>query len=78
MLYNAKQQLLSAHYTYLINQLNIKSSLGTLNENDFLVLNGALGKSISTSPEVLAPPTTEQNAYANGCYNGDGPATDTS
>lgn len=70
MLYNAKQQLSSARYTYLINQLNIKSSLGTLNENDLLVLNGALGKLASTSPELLAPPTTEQNAYANG-HNGD-------
>ncbi|BBI91081.1 putative transport channel [Serratia symbiotica str. Tucson] len=75
-LYNAKQQLSSARYTYLINQLNIKSSLGTLNENDLLALNGALGKPVSTSPEVLAPATTEQNAYANG-YNGDGLATDT-
>ncbi|CDG46902.1 outer membrane channel protein TolC [Serratia symbiotica] len=75
-LYNAKQQLSSARYTYLINQLNIKSSLGTLNENDLLALNGALGKPVSTYPEVLAPATTEQNAYANG-YNGDGLATDT-
>lgn len=75
-LYNAKQQLSSARYTYLINQLNIKSSLGTLNENDLLALNGTLGKPVSTSREVLAPATTEQNAYANG-YNGDGLATDT-
>ncbi|MCX2958901.1 MAG: outer membrane channel protein TolC, partial [Serratia symbiotica] len=74
-LYNAKQQLSSARYTYLINQLNIKSTLGTLNENDLLALNGALGKPVSTSPELLAPATTEQNAYANG-YNGDGLATD--
>ena len=31
-LYNAKQQLANARYTYLINQLNVKSALGTLNE----------------------------------------------
>lgn len=75
-LYNAKQQLSSARYTYLINQLNIKSSLGTLNENDLLALNGTLGKPVFTSPEVLDPATTEQNAYANG-YNDDRLATDT-
>ncbi len=31
-LYNAKQQLSNARYNYLINELNIKSALGTLNE----------------------------------------------
>lgn len=75
-LYNAKQQLSSARYTYLINQLKIKSSVGTLNENDLLVLNSALGKPISTSPEVLAPASTKQNVYANS-YNDDGLATNT-
>jgi outer membrane protein len=76
MLYNAKQKLSSARYTHLINQLNIKFSLGTLNENDLLTLNGALGKSVSTSPEVLTPPSTEQNSYHNS-YNGDEPANNT-
>ncbi len=33
-LYNAKQELANARYNYLINQLNIKSALGTLNEQD--------------------------------------------
>lgn len=51
-LYNAKQQLSSARYTYLINQLNIKFALGTLNENDLMLLNGALGKPISTSQDL--------------------------
>ena len=76
-LYNAKQQLSSARYTYLINQLNIKSALGTLNENDLLLLNGALGKPISTSQDVVAPATTAQDAYAEG-YNGNAPAPQTS
>ncbi|KAA8999276.1 outer membrane channel protein TolC [Affinibrenneria salicis] len=49
-LYNAKQQLSNARYDYLINQLNIKSALGTLNENDLQALNNALGQSISTTP----------------------------
>ncbi len=42
-LYNAKQ-LSSARYNYLINQLNIKSALGTLNEQDLVALNNTLGK----------------------------------
>lgn len=75
-LYNAKQQLSSARYTYLINQLNIKSALGTLNENDLLLLNGALGKPVSTSQDVVAPPTAAQDAYAEG-YNGNAPAPQT-
>ena len=37
-LYNAKQELANARYNYLINQLNIKSALGTLNEQDLLAL----------------------------------------
>lgn len=65
-LYNAKQQLSNARYSYLINQLNIKSALGTLNENDLMMLNGALGKPISTAPDVVAPPTTAQDAYVDG------------
>ncbi|MCG8710397.1 outer membrane channel protein TolC [Brenneria sp. 4F2] len=49
-LYNAKQQLSSARYDYLINQLNIKSALGTLNESDLQTLNAALGQPVSTTP----------------------------
>jgi len=73
-LYNAKQQLSSARYTYLINQLNIKSALGTLNENDLLALNGTLGKPVSTSPETVAPENAQQDANADG-YNGNGAST---
>ncbi|VXD01819.1 transport channel [Enterobacterales bacterium 8AC] len=65
-LYNAKQQLSSARYSYLINQLNIKSALGTLNENDLMMMNGVLGKPVSTSPDVVAPATSAQDAYADG------------
>ncbi|WP_148876217.1 outer membrane channel protein TolC [Serratia marcescens] len=65
-LYNAKQQLSSARYTYLINQLNIKSALGTLNQNDLLMLNGALGKPVSTAPDAVAPQNRAQDAYADG------------
>ncbi|CAM3611067.1 outer membrane channel protein TolC [Rouxiella silvae] len=65
-LYNAKQQLSSARYNYLINQLNVKSALGTLNENDLLALNGALGQPVATSPEQVAPETPQQNAAADG------------
>ncbi|HGM5490769.1 TPA: outer membrane channel protein TolC [Serratia fonticola] len=65
-LYNAKQQLSNARYSYLINQLNIKSALGTLNENDLMMLNGSLGKPISTAPDVVAPPTAAQDAYVDG------------
>ena len=72
-LYNAKQQLSSARYNYLINQLNIKSALGTLNEQDLLALNNALSKPVSTNPENVAPQTPEQNAIADG-YAPDSPA----
>ena len=72
-LYNAKQQLSSARYTYLINQLNIKFALGTLNENDLMLLNGALGKPSSNSQDVVAAPTTAQDAYADG-YQDNAPA----
>ncbi|CAI1155017.1 Outer membrane protein tolC precursor [Serratia entomophila] len=65
-LYNAKRQLSDARYTYLINQLNIKSALGTLNQNDLLMLNGALGKPTSTSPDAVAPQNRTQDAYADG------------
>ncbi|CPR14783.1 outer membrane channel protein TolC [Brenneria goodwinii] len=51
-LYNAKQQLSSARYDYLINQLNIKSALGTLNESDLQALNATLGQPVSTTPPV--------------------------
>ncbi|QPI42723.1 MULTISPECIES: outer membrane channel protein TolC [Pectobacterium] len=56
-LYNAKQQLSSARYDYLINQLNIKSAQGTLNEADLQALNAALGQPVSTTPTV-----TDNNA----------------
>ncbi|KEY59619.1 outer membrane channel protein TolC [Serratia sp. DD3] len=65
-LYNAKQQLSKARYDYLTNQLRIQLAQGTLNENDLMMLNGALGKPISTSPEAVAPSTAEQDAYAAG------------
>jgi len=78
-LYNAKQQLSSARYNYLINQLRIKSALGTLNEQDLLALNGALGKPVATTPEAVAPSTPEQDARvqnsapdSNGDANGNG------
>lgn len=55
MLYDAKQQLSSARYNYLIHQLNIKSALGTLNEQDLVTMNKTLGQPVSTSPDVVAP-----------------------
>jgi outer membrane protein len=67
-LYNAKQQLSSARYNYLINQLNIKYALGTLNEQDLQALNNTLGKPVATSPQSLAPDNQQQNAWADG-YN---------
>ena len=73
-LYNAKQQLSSARYNYLINQLNIKSALGTLNEQDLVALNGTLGKPVPTTPENVAPETPDQNALADG-YSADTAAT---
>lgn len=65
-LYNAKQQLSSARYNYLINQLNIKSALGTLNEQDLQILNSNLGKPVSTTPEIVAPENAQQAAAADG------------
>jgi outer membrane protein len=41
-----------------------------------MTLNGALGKPISTSQDVVAPQTTAQDAYAEG-YNGNAPAPQT-
>ena len=64
-LYNAKQQLSDARYDYLINQLNIKSALGTLNEQDLQALNASLGKEIPTSPETVAPENPQQDAAAD-------------
>lgn len=61
-LYNAKQQLSNARYSYMINELNIKSALGTLNEQDLAALNSRLGKDVPTSPETVAPETPEQDA----------------
>ncbi|PLY38097.1 outer membrane channel protein TolC [Pectobacterium aquaticum] len=64
-LYNAKQQLSSARYDYLINQLNIKSAQGTLNENDLQALNASLGQPVSTTPAVTdnsAPLATTASA----------------
>ncbi|HGW5667213.1 TPA: outer membrane channel protein TolC, partial [Proteus mirabilis] len=57
-LYDAKQKLSSARYDYLINQLNIQYARGTLNENDLIQLNNALGEEISTSPDNIIRPLT--------------------
>ena len=65
-LYNAKQQLANARYTYLINQLNVKSALGTLNEQDLVALNNTLGKPVSTTPDSIAPENAQQDASADG------------
>ena len=68
-LYNAKQQLSNARYNYLINELNIKSALGTLNEQDLIALNNTLGKAIPTSPDSVAPENPQQDAAADGYAN---------
>ena len=75
-LYQAKQNLSQARYNYLINQLNVKSALGTLNENDLVALNSSLGKPVPTAPDTVAPETPQQNANADG-YSDQGmaPAT---
>lgn len=65
-LYNAKQQLSDARYSYLINQLNIKYALGTLNEQDLASLNAQLGKDVPTSPDTVAPENPQQDAEADG------------
>ncbi|XTZ39004.1 outer membrane channel protein TolC [Salmonella enterica] len=64
-LYNAKQQLSNARYNYLINQLNIKSALGSLNEQDLIALNNTLGKPVSTAPDTVAPENPQQAASVN-------------
>ena len=64
-LYNAKQQLANARYSYMINQLNIKSALGTLNEQDLVALNSNLGKEVATSPAAVAPENPQQDTAAN-------------
>ena len=64
-LYNAKQQLSDARYDYMINELNIKSALGTLNEQDLSALNTRLGKDVSTAPDAVAPVDPQQDAAAN-------------
>ena len=68
-LYNAKQQLSNARYNYLINELNIESALGTLNEQDLVALNNTLGKPISTSADSVAPENPQQDATADGYGN---------
>lgn len=65
-LYNAKQQLSSARYNYLINQLNIKNALGTLNEKDLQMLNSTLGQPVSTTASSIAPEDPQQDASADG------------
>ena len=69
-LYNAKQQLSSARYNYLINQLHLKSALGTLNEQDLLALNNTLGKPVSTANASIAPENAQQDAAADGYTSG--------
>ncbi|OSM97459.1 MULTISPECIES: outer membrane channel protein TolC [Lonsdalea] len=64
-LYNAKQQLSSARYDYLINQLNLKYALGTLNENDLRALNATLGKPVSTTPAPTEDDST-RTVFAAG------------
>ncbi|ROR13431.1 outer membrane channel protein TolC [Erwinia sp. JUb26] len=64
-LFNAKQQLANARYSYMINQLNIKSALGTLNEDDLTTLNNHLGKDVGTTPDAVAPETPQQDAAAD-------------
>ena len=74
-MFNAKQQLSIARYNYLINQLNIKSALGTLNEQDLVALNNSLGKMIPTTPESVAPENPDQEARVNNMANGNQAAT---
>jgi len=63
-LYDAKRNLSSARYTYVINQLDLKSALGTLNESDLQTLNASLGQPIVTSPEQVAPENAKQDTTA--------------
>lgn len=71
-LYNAKQNLANARYDYLISQLNIKYALGTLNQNDLLMLNGDLSKTVPTAADSIAPDDAAQAAKANGPIPGGG------
>lgn len=64
-LYNAKQQLANARYSYLTNQLKIRSSLGLLNEDDLMMLNGMLDKAVSTSPEATISTVATSDPYIN-------------
>lgn len=64
-LFNAKQNLSGARYDYLINQLNIKSALGSLNEQDLAALSRRLGKEVSTTPAVVSPDVAPQQLQAN-------------
>ena len=61
-----RSPLSSARYNYLINQLNIKNALGTLNEQDLLALNNTLGKNVATSTDSVAPQNPQQDASADG------------
>ena len=62
VLYNAKQQLSDARYSYLINQLNISYALGPLTEQSLQQLNSQLGKEIPTSPETVAPENAQHTS----------------
>ena len=57
------KELANARYNYLINQLNIKSALGTLNEQDLLALNNALSKPVSTQSEKNVAPNAGTECY---------------
>ncbi|TKI04899.1 outer membrane channel protein TolC [Martelella alba] len=69
-LYDAKRNLSTARYNYVINLLTLKSALGTLNENDIIAMNGLLGQPISTSPENVAPENPNQDAKADSTNPG--------
>ena len=73
-LFNAKQQLSDARYSYLINQLNIKYALGILNEQDLQTLNSSLGKEVTTAPEVVAPENNQQTARVDNGPTANAPA----
>ncbi|CRL43912.1 Outer membrane protein TolC precursor [Sodalis glossinidius str. 'morsitans'] len=65
-LYDRKRNLSQARYQYLINQLNLKYALGTLNETDLVTLNNTLGKTVPTDPQTVAPENASQDARADG------------
>ncbi len=69
-LYDAKRNLSTARYTYVINQLTLKNALGTLNEDDIRTLNASLGEPIATNPEQVAPVNPNQDANAQGANPG--------